>query len=64
VAGLLLNKVPRAEEKAALAEVLFHALKEFSWRGPQAITSREERRFETVGSSQSILRELSDVELI
>ncbi|KAF7335602.1 putative bifunctional E2/E3 enzyme [Mycena venus] len=48
LAGLLLNKVPRAEEKAALSEALFHALKEFSWRGPQAIISHETRRFETV----------------
>ncbi|KAJ7737751.1 hypothetical protein B0H16DRAFT_103670 [Mycena metata] len=48
LAGLLLNKVPRPEEKAALAEALFHALKEFSSRGPPVITSRNDRRFETV----------------
>ncbi|KAJ7739067.1 hypothetical protein DFH07DRAFT_840632 [Mycena maculata] len=48
LAELLLNKVPRPEDKAALAEALFHALDEFSSRGPDAITSREKRRFETV----------------
>jgi hypothetical protein len=56
VASLLLNKVPQPEEKAALAEALFHALKEFSARGPQEITSRETRRFETVRwNSQTFL---------
>lgn len=50
MAELFLNKVPRAAEKAALAEALFHALGEFSSRGPYAITSRETRRFETVDS--------------
>lgn len=48
MAGLLLNKVPRPEEKAALAEALYHALKDFSSRGPAAIANRETRRFETV----------------
>ncbi|KAJ7106228.1 hypothetical protein C8R44DRAFT_805910 [Mycena epipterygia] len=48
MAALLLNKVPLPQEKAALAEVLYHALREFSSRGPAAITSRETRRFETV----------------
>ncbi|KAJ6518100.1 hypothetical protein C8R47DRAFT_1086007, partial [Mycena vitilis] len=47
LAALLLNKVPRAEEKAALAEALYHALGEFSSRGPSTIISRETRRFET-----------------
>lgn len=50
VAGLLLNKVPRPEEKAALSEAVYHTLKEFSSRGPAAITSRDTRRFETVRS--------------
>ncbi|KAJ7155009.1 hypothetical protein C8R46DRAFT_1226970 [Mycena filopes] len=48
LAGLIMNKVPRPEEKAALAEALFCGLKEFSSRGPQVITSRDDRRFETV----------------
>ncbi|KAJ7735835.1 hypothetical protein DFH07DRAFT_967025 [Mycena maculata] len=48
LAGLFLNKVPGAEEKAALAEALYHALNEFSARGPGVITSQEKRRFETV----------------
>ncbi|KAJ6627690.1 hypothetical protein B0H10DRAFT_2210207 [Mycena sp. CBHHK59/15] len=48
LAGLLLNKVPWPKEKAALAEALFHALDEFSSRGPAAIVNNPERRFETV----------------
>ncbi|KAJ6599763.1 hypothetical protein DFH09DRAFT_626245 [Mycena vulgaris] len=48
LAELLLNKVPRPEDKTALAEVLYHALAEFSSRGPYAIIRRESRRFETV----------------
>ncbi|KAJ7021307.1 hypothetical protein C8F04DRAFT_1141408 [Mycena alexandri] len=48
LAGLLLNKVPQPEEKAALSAALFHAVGEFSWRGPAAITTRDTRRFETV----------------
>ncbi|KAJ7148093.1 hypothetical protein C8R43DRAFT_1108121 [Mycena crocata] len=48
LAALILNKVPRPEEKAALAESLYHALNEFSARGPAAITKSKARRFETV----------------
>ncbi|KAJ7728334.1 hypothetical protein B0H16DRAFT_242968 [Mycena metata] len=48
LAALLLNKVPQPEEKAALSAALFHAVGEFSWRGPAAITTRETRCFETV----------------
>ncbi|KAJ7125758.1 hypothetical protein C8R43DRAFT_1135085 [Mycena crocata] len=48
LAALFLNKVPQPQEKAPLAEALYHALSEFSSRGPNAITSRETRRFETV----------------
>ncbi|KAJ7714801.1 hypothetical protein B0H16DRAFT_514129 [Mycena metata] len=48
LAALFLNKAPRPEEKAALAEALYHALGEFSSRGPSAIVTRDTRRFETV----------------
>ncbi|KAJ7472928.1 hypothetical protein B0H11DRAFT_1919124 [Mycena galericulata] len=37
LAGLFLNKVPRPEDKAALGEALYHALKEFSASGPSVI---------------------------
>ncbi|KAK7050214.1 putative bifunctional E2/E3 enzyme [Favolaschia claudopus] len=47
LACLFLNKVPRPEEKAALAEAVFHALKEFAFRAPEAIVGNESRRFET-----------------
>ncbi|KAJ7831405.1 hypothetical protein B0H14DRAFT_3872232, partial [Mycena olivaceomarginata] len=47
-AALILNKVPSPKERAALAEVPYHALGEFSSRDPAAITARETRRFETV----------------
>ncbi|KAJ7472963.1 hypothetical protein B0H11DRAFT_1345488 [Mycena galericulata] len=62
LAGLLLNKVPRPEEKAALAEALFHALREFSSRGPAAITSRETRRFETIRILLAYIASAADAE--
>ncbi|KAJ7636568.1 hypothetical protein FB45DRAFT_447877 [Roridomyces roridus] len=48
MAALASKKVPRQEEKAALAEVLYQALGAFSSRGPAAIVGRDSRRFETV----------------
>ncbi|KAJ7636660.1 hypothetical protein FB45DRAFT_1055980 [Roridomyces roridus] len=47
LAILLLNKIPRPEEKAALAEAVYQALKEFSFAGPAAIRAKDGRRFET-----------------
>ncbi|KAJ6529334.1 hypothetical protein B0H19DRAFT_1384994 [Mycena capillaripes] len=56
LAGLgLNNKVPRPEEKAALAEALFHALKDLSSRGSHDITSRATRRFGTGASNETIV---------
>ncbi|KAF7342761.1 putative bifunctional E2/E3 enzyme [Mycena sanguinolenta] len=62
LAGLLFNKVPRPEEKAALAESLYHALKDFSARGPAAIITRETRRFETVRILLAYVTSAADAE--
>ncbi|KAJ6451921.1 hypothetical protein C8R45DRAFT_1041477 [Mycena sanguinolenta] len=62
LAGLLFNKVPRPEEKAALSESLYHALKDFSARGPAAITTRETRRFETVRILLAYVASAADAE--
>jgi hypothetical protein len=51
---LLLNRDVRAEERAALAEAMYHALKDFlsgSRRGPVAIISNPNRFFEAVSLS-------------
>ncbi|KAF8148358.1 hypothetical protein K438DRAFT_1989266 [Mycena galopus ATCC 62051] len=62
LAVLLFNKVPRPEEKAALAEALYHGLLDFSSRGPAAITSRATRRFETVRILLAYIASAADAE--
>ncbi|KAF8189626.1 hypothetical protein K438DRAFT_2019046 [Mycena galopus ATCC 62051] len=62
LAVLLFNKVPRPEEKAALAEAFYHALLDFSSRGPAAITSRATRRFETVRIFLAYIASAADAE--
>ncbi|KAJ7648948.1 hypothetical protein DFH06DRAFT_1300213, partial [Mycena polygramma] len=62
LAGLVRNKVPRPEDKTALAEALFHALKDFSSRGPHVITSQETRRFETARIFLAYIAEAADGE--
>ncbi|KAG6918190.1 hypothetical protein DXG01_015978 [Tephrocybe rancida] len=44
---LLLNVAPQPQEKAALAEALFHALQDFSHAASPAFTINPSRRFET-----------------
>ncbi|KAJ7689505.1 hypothetical protein B0H14DRAFT_3051045, partial [Mycena olivaceomarginata] len=48
--------------KAALAEALYHALKDFSSRGPAAIANRETRRFETARIFLAHLASAADAE--
>ncbi|KAJ7670709.1 hypothetical protein DFH06DRAFT_1468485 [Mycena polygramma] len=62
LAGLVRNKVPRPEDKTALAEALFHALKDFSSRGPHVITNQETRRFETARIFLAYIAEAADGE--
>ncbi|KAJ6627692.1 hypothetical protein B0H10DRAFT_1905503 [Mycena sp. CBHHK59/15] len=62
LAALLLNKIPRPEEKAALAEALFHPLGEFAARGPPAICGRADRRFETVRILLAYIASAADAE--
>jgi hypothetical protein len=45
---LLLNATPQPQEKAALSEALYNALKDFSANGPEQIIRDPGRLFETV----------------
>ncbi|KAJ6599756.1 hypothetical protein DFH09DRAFT_1503902 [Mycena vulgaris] len=62
LAQLLLNKVPAPEDKTALSEILYHALNDFSARGPYAITNRQTRRFETARILLAHIADASDAQ--
>ncbi|KAG6918191.1 hypothetical protein DXG01_015979 [Tephrocybe rancida] len=58
---LLLNIVPQPQEKAALSEALFYALKEFLHAAPPAFTINPSRRFETARILLGHILSITDV---